>query len=142
MNGLAVFPVVALGVGLVGVWGVQEKSRAAAPAPAAHTGLSFAGQWMTTHGPLTFQVEGGELKATWPGSKGTLRGRTQGHRFLGIYSDASGEGAVRLVLSAEGRAFFGSWTAPLGQRGLWYGQRRGNPGPDRPSKAAPPEAPR
>jgi hypothetical protein len=137
MNGLAVFPAVALGVGLVGVWGVQEQSRAAAPA--AQTSLSFAGQWMTTHGPLTFQVEGAELKGTWPGSKGTVRGRAKGPRFQGTYSDHSGERAVRLVLSAEGRAFFGSWTAAHGQRGLWYGQRVGASAPDSLSRAAPPE---
>jgi hypothetical protein len=127
MNGLAVFPAVALGVGLVGVWGVQGKTQASPPAPAARVTLTFAGQWTTSHGPLTFEVDGGELKATWSGSKGTLRGRIRGHRFEGTYSGTSGKGALRFVLSSDGRAFFGSWTAPNGERGLWCGHRVAGP---------------
>jgi hypothetical protein len=127
MNGLAVFPAVALGVGLVGVWGVQEKTQASPPVRTAQATLSFAGQWRTSHGPLTFQVEGGELKATWSGSKGSLQGKIRGHRFEGTFSGTPGEGTLRFVLSSDGRAFFGSWTTRDGQGGPWCGHRVGRP---------------
>jgi hypothetical protein len=138
MNGLAVFPVVALGVGLVGTLGVQAKGQDS-PAPAtAQTTLTFAGQWKTSYGALTFTLEGGELRATYPSYQGTLRGRMLGHRFEGTYSDVSGEGAVRFVLSWDGRAFFGSWISRNGQGGLWNGYRASASTPDAVTTITPP----
>ncbi|MBI3070750.1 MAG: hypothetical protein HYY84_01355 [Deltaproteobacteria bacterium] len=118
------------GVGLASVAGSRTSSAraetpiyAVRPAPSAtRCNGSFAGDWLTTYGPVSIRVESGKVSATYVNYNGRLSGSLDGKVIEADYQDRSGKGGVRLVLSRDGRRFFGSWVSSTGASGIWNGQ--------------------
>jgi hypothetical protein len=112
--------------GLILLWGVACLGAAHAAEP------SFAGEWETSFGHMSLQVDGTKVKGTYriPGwgpnqIKGTVAGRTW--KFTYQEPDATGEG--RLTLSSDGDTFDGQWKQQGSKEWFPWSGRRGELAP-------------
>lgn len=100
------------------------RGAAAGPAPVAPM-ASFAGQWDTSYGLVVFNVQGNAVSGSYTQPPGRIQGTLNGPVLDATWSQADRSGRMRLMLSADGRSFTGTWTEADGRGGgAWNGTRR------------------
>jgi hypothetical protein len=108
-----------------GVFGQSPVFEVAA-APAGCDG--FSGTWQTDFGVLSVRVRDGVARGSYRQGEedraGILEGRVEAGVLIGRWHSELGAGGTRLVLSADGRSFAGTWSQALERvsgAGRWEG---------------------
>lgn len=117
---------VALSAGVGAGWDLPDAQAQAAV-------LDVTGMWSTTFSgisqPLRLVQSGVNVAGVYGGDRvlpGGMGGRLSGTVMVGRWTDAASSGGFRLVFSADGRTFAGTWGRTLASQtsgGAWVGTR-------------------
>ena len=100
---------------------------------AVSTQSNIAGSWETNFGHMVIEVKDGRVTGTYTKDKGVIKGRIEGSKITGKWSEAptyrgpQNAGDFELVLDADGRSFQGHYRHEGSTKwaGPWDGKRLG-----------------